>query len=181
MGREVGLDGEGRGGYSEGVKVGSEKSAESRLVAVCTEQGITVATAESCTGGLIAARVTSVPGSSAVLLGSVVSYANAVKRDVLGVPNDLLASVGAVSAECAEAMAIGARTLMKADVAVSATGVAGPDGGTPQKPVGLVYLGVATRAGVRVERCLFAGDREAIRAQAADRALSLLLEAVMRS
>ena len=170
-----------RGEYIEAMKDGVERAAEARLVSMCVQRRLKVATAESCTGGLIAERITSVAGASAMFLGSVVSYANAVKRDVLGVPNDLLASVGAVSAECAEAMAIGARTLMKADVAVSATGVAGPDGGTPQKPVGLVYLGVATRAGVRVERCLFAGDREAIRAQAADRALSLLLEAVMRS
>ncbi len=152
--------------------------AESRLVAACREKGVTVATAESCTGGLVAGRITSVPGASAVFVGGVVSYANAVKRDVLGVPQEVLDRVGAVSAECAEAMARGARARLKAGMAVSVTGIAGPDGGTPQKPVGLVYLGVATAAGVRTECLRLSGDREAIRRQAVERALGLLLEAV---
>jgi len=147
-------------------------------VAACKERGVTVATAESCTGGLIAARITSVPGSSAVFLGGVVSYANAVKRDLLGVPQEVLERAGAVSAECAEAMAAGVRARLKADVAVSVTGVAGPDGGTPQKPVGLVYIGVAADEGVRAECCQFCGGREAVRTQSADRALTLLLDAV---
>ena len=153
-------------------------NVETRLVTMGMKRGMTLATAESCTGGMIAARITSVPGSSAVFLGGVVSYANAVKGDLLGVPRELLERVGAVSSECAGAMASGARRLMKADVAVSATGIAGPDGGTPQKPVGLVYIGVATPADVRVERCQFAGDREAVRRQAADRALAMLLESL---
>ncbi len=156
---------------------GGGQAKEARLVAVCRERGLTLATAESCTGGLIAGRITSVAGASAVFLGGVVSYANAVKRDLLGVPAAVLERAGAVSAECAEAMAEGVRTRMRADVAVSVTGVAGPDGGTPQKPVGLVYFGVATAGGVLAERCRFDGDREAVRAQAADRALELLLEA----
>lgn len=158
---------------------GGVKKTEARLVSVCLERGVTVATAESCTGGLVAERITSVAGASSVFLGGVVSYANAVKRDLLGVPSDLLERMGAVSAECAEAMAAGVRALMKADASVSVTGIAGPDGGTPQKPVGLVYLGVATAGGVRVERCRFEGDREAVRRQASDRALSLLLEAAL--
>ena len=153
-------------------------NVESRLVSVCKETGKTLATAESCTGGMIAERITSVPGASAVFLGGVVSYANEVKRDLLGVPQEVLDRVGAVSAECAQAMASGVRSRLRADVAVSVTGIAGPDGGTPQKPVGLVYLGVATTAGARSERCLFGGDREAVRRQAVDRALALLLEAV---
>ncbi|MEI7899786.1 MAG: nicotinamide-nucleotide amidohydrolase family protein [bacterium] len=159
------------------MKAGDAKALEARLAEACVRRGLTVATAESCTGGLIAARITSVPGASAVFLGSVVSYANAAKRDLLGVSQDVLDRWGAVSAECAEAMAAGVRERLKADVAVSVTGIAGPDGGTPQKPAGLVFIGVATTAGVRVERCLFAGDREAVRRQAADRALALLLEA----
>ena len=155
-----------------------ECAAERRLVAICREKGVTVATAESCTGGLVAGRITAVPGASAVFLGGVVSYANAVKRDVLGVPQEVLDRVGAVSAECAEAMARGARACLKAGVAVSVTGIAGPDGGSPQKPVGLVYLGVASAAGVRTECFRLSGDREAIRRQAVERALELLLEAV---
>lgn len=150
---------------------------ETRLVAVCKKQGVTLATAESCTGGLIAERITSVPGSSAVFLGGIVSYANEVKRDLLGVSSGILDGVGAVSAECAMAMAAGVRERLKADVAVSVTGIAGPDGGTTQKPVGLVYLGVATASGVNVERHFFSGDRQAVRQQAADCALTLLLEA----
>lgn len=139
---------------------------------------MTVATAESCTGGLVAGRITSVPGASAMFMGGVVSYANAVKRDMLGVPQEVLDRVGAVSAECAEAMARGARARLKAGVAVSVTGIAGPDGGSPQKPVGLVYLGVASAAGVRTECFRLSGDRESIRGQAVERALEVLLEAV---
>ena len=161
------------------MKDGDEATQESRLVSACKERGVTVATAESCTGGLIAARITSVPGSSAVFLGGVVSYANAVKRDLLGVPQEVLERAGAVSAECAEAMATGARARLKANLAVSVTGVAGPDGGTPQKPVGLVYIGVATAECTTTERFVFAGDRGTIRRQASDRALALLLEAAV--
>lgn len=171
--------GVGWGEYSVDMKDGCESAVETRLVAACKERGVTIATAESCTGGLIAARITSVPGASAVFIGGMVSYANAVKLELLGVPQALLESVGAVSAECAEAMASGVRERMKADVSASVTGIAGPDGGTPQKPVGLVYLGAATASGVRVERCLFSGDREAVRRQAVERALALLLETVL--
>ena len=171
--------GDGRGEYSVVMKDGDEATLESRLVAACKERGVTVATAESCTGGLIAARLTSVPGASAVFLGGVVSYSNAVKRDLLGVPQEVLERMGAVSAECAAAMASGARERLKADVAVSVTGIAGPDGGTPQKPVGLVFIGVAMAMGARAERVMFAGDRSAIRRQASDRALALLLEATV--
>lgn len=159
------------------VKRNQAQAPENRLVAFCTEKGKTVATAESCTGGLIAGRITSVPGASAVFLGGVVSYANEVKRDVLGVPQGVLDHAGAVSAECAEAMASGVRALLKADAAVSVTGIAGPDGGTPQKPVGLVWFGVATASGARAESQRFDGDREAVRRQACDLALQLLLEA----
>lgn len=146
-------------------------------MALCRERGLTLATAESCTGGLVAGRITSVPGSSAVYLGGVVSYSNEVKRELLGVPQEVLERAGAVSAECAEAMATGARGRLKADVAVSVTGIAGPDGGTPVKPVGVVFFGVATAAGVESERCQYSGDRESVRRQAADRALALLMAA----
>ena len=154
---------------------------EVRLIAACRERGLTFATAESCTGGLVAARITSVPGASEVFLGGIISYANDVKRDVLGVPQEILEQAGAVSAECAEAMARGVRGRMKADVAVSVTGIAGPGGGTVVKPVGLVYFGVATGRLVFSEKALFSGDREAVRRQASERALVLLVEVTQSS
>ena len=106
-------------------------------------QGLTIATAESCTAGLLAARLTERPGSSAYVLGGIVSYANSAKQELLGVPAELIDKVGAVSAEVAEAMAEGARTRLGADVGVGITGIAGPDGGTDEKPVGLVHLCVS--------------------------------------
>lgn len=149
----------------------------SRLVRELLDRGLQAATAESCTGGLVAAALTDVPGVSACYLGGVVSYANSVKEGVLGVPASVLETVGAVSSECAEAMARGVREKLGADLAVSTTGIAGPGGGTAAKPVGLVYFGVATATGARSVRHVFAGDRAAVRAQAAETALSLLLEA----
>ena len=154
-----------------------QPNIEAVLVARCRERGLRIATAESCTGGLVSARITSVPGASSVFMGGVVSYANEMKRDMLGVPQEVLERVGAVSAECAEAMAAGARLRLGADAAVSVTGIAGPDGGTPLKPVGLVFFGLATAAGVRAESRVFAGGRDAVRSQAAGHALSLLLQA----
>lgn len=151
---------------------------ENNVLAACKARGLHIATAESCTGGLIAERITAIPGSSSVFLGSVVSYANSVKRDVLGVPQQILDYAGAVSHECAKAMAAGARRLLRTDIAVAVTGIAGPDGGTPQKPVGLVYLAVATAKTLKAERHLYKGDRASIRRQASDRALELFLEAV---
>jgi nicotinamide-nucleotide amidase len=137
-------------------------------------QGLTLATAESCTGGLVAARLTSIPGSSDVFLGSVVAYADTVKAAVLGVPADVLAEHGAVSAETAAAMAAGARERLDADVAVSVTGVAGPDGGTPEKPVGLVFLHASGPQGERTLRLDLPGDRETVRARATVAALHLV-------
>ncbi len=168
----------GREEYSLAMKKGGAETVEARLIAVCKEKRVTLATAESCTGGMIAARITSVAGASAVFMGGVVSYANEVKREVLGVPQAVLEREGAVSGACAEAMAEGARVRLRVDVAVSVTGIAGPDGGTAQKPVGLVFFGIATAAGVSSERRQFSGDREAVRGQAAERALALLLETV---
>ena len=151
---------------------------ERRLVAVCGEKSVTLATAESCTGGMVAARITAVPGSSAVFLGGVVSYANAVKQAVLNVPQTVLEKHGAVSEECAKAMAKGACALLKADVAVSVTGIAGPGGGTPDKPVGLVCFGIADKQSSHSERRVFEGSRAAVRQQATEYALELLLKAV---
>lgn len=137
-----------------------------------------MATAESCTGGMVAGRIVSIAGSSAYFQGGVVAYANAVKASMLGVPEAMLENPGAVSEECARAMAEGARTRLGAALAVSTTGIAGPEGGTARKPVGLVYLGVATERGTTVEEHHFAGDRAAVIAAATERALVLLVEAV---
>jgi nicotinamide-nucleotide amidase len=138
------------------------------------ERGLTVATAESCTGGLVASRLTAVPGASDVFLGSVVAYSNAVKAAQLGVSADVLDTFGAVSAEAAAAMADGARERLGADVAVAVTGVAGPGGGTPDKPVGLVFIHAAGPQGDRTLRLDFPGDRETIRGRAAVAALHLV-------
>jgi nicotinamide-nucleotide amidase len=156
-------------------------SAERRLNDLLGDAaGVTLATAESCSGGGVAARITSVAGSSDYFLGGVVAYGNDAKADVLGVPRALLETRGAVSAECAAAMAEGARRLFGATLAVSTTGIAGPGGATPRKPVGLVYLGLAGPAGTRVEQHRFAGDRAAVTAAAVERALALLVEGVER-
>jgi PncC family amidohydrolase len=135
---------------------------------------LTLATAESCTGGLVAARLTSVPGSSDVFLGGVVSYADEVKSSALGVPEEVLRAYGAVSAETAAAMSAGARERLGADVAVSVTGIAGPGGGTAEKPVGLVYLN-ASSAGAELALDFTApGDRETVRTRSAVAALHLV-------
>ena len=145
-----------------------------KLVDLLKAHGLTCATAESCTGGGVGSAITAVAGSSAVFLGGVISYANEVKRDVLGVSGETLATVGAVSSETAAQMAEGARALLKADLAVSLTGIAGPDGGSAEKPVGLVWFGLATKGGVRTEKAIFAGDRARVREQAVIHALGML-------
>ena len=150
------------------------RGVEEHVLELCRARGWTLATAESCTGGLVAARLTSVPGSSAVVMGGVVAYANGVKERELGVPAALLELHGAVSAEVAEAMANGALERLGVDVAVSVTGIAGPDGGTPEKPVGLVYLHAATPEGSRGREFSFPGDRASIRARSVVGALHLV-------
>lgn len=139
--------------------------------------GPTLATAESCTGGTVASRIASIAGSSSYFLGGVVSYSNAVKHDVLGVSQSVLDERGAVSATCARAMAIGVRKLMGSDIAVSTTGIAGPSGGTTRKPVGLVYIGIATPTWLEAFEFHFEGDRGRVIDQAAFQALTILLEA----
>ena len=137
-----------------------------KLVALLKAQGLTCATAESCTGGGVGSAITAVPGSSAVFAGGIISYANEVKRDVLGVAAQALDEYGAVSPQVAAQMAEGARRLLKTDLAVSLTGIAGPDGGSDEKPVGLVWFGLATKDGVRTEKAIFRGDRVRVREQA---------------
>ena len=149
-----------------------------KLVELYKSSGKTCATAESCTGGGIGAAITSVAGSSEVFLGGIISYANEVKRDVLGVAAQVLDEHGAVSSETAAQMAEGARRLTKADVAVAVTGIAGPGGGSAEKPVGLVWFGLATADGVRTEKAIFPGDREQVRSATVTHALGMLTTAI---
>ena len=142
--------------------------------------GATVATAESCTGGLLGGRLTELPGSSDYMLGGVVVYSNAAKRALLGVPDELLEVHGAVSAPVAQSMAEGARAALGASWALSVTGVAGPDGGTPDKPVGLVYIGCAGVGETIVRRHEFPGDRATVRAWSVVSALHLLRRSLER-
>ena len=138
--------------------------------------GKTLATAESCTGGMIGATLTAIPGSSTVYKGGVISYTNQVKHDLLDVPMEVLDGVGAVSAPVAEAMASGARKALKADVAVSVTGLAGPGGDEYGNPVGTVYIGYADKERCIAKPFLFSGDRDQVRCQAAEAALQMILE-----
>ena len=143
-------------------------------------RGATLACAESCTGGLLSGRVTSVPGSSAYFKEGFVTYANEAKIRSLGVPADVIATHGAVSAEAAAAMARGARRASGTDFALAVTGIAGPDGGTPEKPVGLVFAALAWEGGVETHRNVYIGRRDQIRFQAAQRALDLLRRRLSR-
>jgi nicotinamide-nucleotide amidase len=151
-----------------------ERTIAEIVLALCRARGLTLATAESCTGGLVAARLTAVPGSSDVFRGSVVAYADQVKENELGVPSAVLAEHGAVSAEAAKAMAEGVRRRLGSDVGVATTGVAGPGGGTPEKPVGLVFLHASGPAGDAARRIDLPGDREMIRGRATAAALHLV-------
>ncbi|WP_135470670.1 CinA family protein [Crenalkalicoccus roseus] len=144
------------------------------LLAALEARGLTLATAESCTGGLIAAALTAIPGSSAVVMCGWVSYSNEAKRAMLGVPPAVLEEAGAVSEACARAMAEGALARAGVDLALSCTGIAGPGGATPGKPVGLVFIGAARRGGeTQVLRRVFPGDRAAVRAATVAEALAL--------
>jgi len=158
-----------------------ERPIEEHVLALMRARGLTICTAESETGGLVAARLTSVPGASDVFVGGVVAYANEVKEAALGVPAELLATHGAVSAEVAEEMAHGARARLGADVAVAVTGIAGPGGGTEEKPVGLVYLHAEGPDGSAAREFTFPGDRASIRARSAVMALHLVRRLLTRS
>jgi nicotinamide-nucleotide amidase len=154
------------GGLAEGV------------LAACRLRGFHLATAESCTGGMVAAALTDIPGSSDVVERGFVTYSNAAKSELLGVAPALIAAHGAVSAEVARAMAEGALARAPVDLAVAITGIAGPGGGSAEKPVGLVWFGIARKgAAARTENYVFAGDRAAIRRLATRHALALLLSA----
>jgi len=149
---------------------------EERIGELLRRKGLSLATAESCTGGLLSSLITDVPGSSDYFRGGVVAYSNAVKEEVLGVPAEILRTVGAVSRECALAMAQGVRRLLGADLGLSTTGIAGPGGGTPVKPVGLVYVALAHPGGTEVRELRLVGGRRGNKHSASQAALELLLE-----
>ena len=148
------------------------------VVRAFLDKGMTLGTAESLTGGMIAASVAGVSGASAVLMGGVVSYDARVKHELLGVEQTIIDTVGVVSEPCARQMAQGAKAALKVDVAVSATGIAGPTGGTPETPVGTVFIGVSSAKGTRVDECHFTGDRQSVREQSVQHALEMALETV---
>jgi PncC family amidohydrolase len=149
-----------------------------RLQGACLGRGITVAVAESCTGGLIADSITDIAGSSGYFAGGVVSYSNEAKERLLDVPHDALAAHGAVSAQVARAMADGVRSRFGATVGISVTGIAGPDGGTTAKPVGLTYVAVADGAGADVRRHMWTGNRRANKTASAEAALEMALDRI---
>lgn len=145
------------------------------------EQRKTIGTAESCTGGLVAHLLTNISGSSAYVLGGVIAYANEIKQGVLGVQEKTLITHGAVSEQVAGEMALGAIRLLRVDIAVSITGIAGPSGGTPEKPVGLTYIGLADKGGIyQVQRHIWSSDREGNKLASASAALSLVIEYLHR-
>lgn len=156
-----------------------EETMEAVVGRMLAERALSLATAESCTGGLIGARLTAVPGSSRYYRGGVVAYANEAKRDLLGVPEPLLREHGAVSAQVARAMAEGARARLGADLAIATTGISGPDGGTAEKPVGLVWIAFASSAGTEAEQMVFPFDRERHRALTAQTALDWIRRALL--
>ncbi|MCX6361397.1 MAG: competence/damage-inducible protein A [Armatimonadetes bacterium] len=156
-----------------------DETLEAAVVRLLTAHGLTVAVCESCTGGLLGSRITDVPGSSAAFLGGAITYTNAAKTDLAAVPADLIAAHGAVSPEVACAMADGIRRRFGADYGIGITGVAGPDGGTPEKPVGLVYVAVADADGAEAERCLFFGRRRDVRWRSTQTALVQLRTRVL--
>lgn len=147
---------------------------EEEIGALLVARGLTLVTAESCTGGLVASRITDVPGSSAYFLGGFVAYANEAKEEMLGVRHEILLAHGAVSEEVALEMARGARQRLGAKLGIATTGIAGPTGGTLDKPVGLVYVALSAPAVELCRRHLWQGDRLANKAQSAEAALQLL-------
>ena len=157
------------------------ETLERQVIAALKAHGLTLATAESCTGGLTAKRLTDVPGASAVFLGGVVSYTNGVKERTLGVPHDMLEEYGAVSEPVARAMAEGVRRLTGADFGVSVTGVAGPDRDDRGHDVGTVYVALSAKNETAVQLLRLSGDRSAIRTAAADEMLRMLLACLQQT
>ncbi len=155
------------------VKI-TNKMIEEEIGDELRKRGLSISTAESCTGGLVSHRITNVSGSSDYYKGGVIAYANEVKEKILGVAGHILREKGAVSVECAVAMAKGVKSLLGSDVGIATTGIAGPTGGTPDKPVGLVYIALATKDYAYHEKHIFHEDREGNKCEAADAALEML-------
>jgi nicotinamide-nucleotide amidase len=150
---------------------------QDELAASLTDRALTLAIAESCTGGALSHVITDMPGASAYFIGGIIAYHNRIKHALLGVPVETLDRYGAVSRQTAMAMAEGCRERLESDVAVSITGIAGPSGGTPDKPVGLVYVGASTHKATWAVEHRFAGDRSNVRRQAVSAALEMALRA----
>lgn len=158
-----------------------DTTLQEALIAMLRERGETLACAESCTGGGLGAAITEVSGSSDVFVGGFITYSNELKKKMLGVPEEVLRQYGAVSEECAEAMATGARAATGATWALSITGIAGPTGGTEEKPVGLVFVGIAGPEGAEVHRHRFLGEREDVRRRSRQAALTLLRKKLLEA
>jgi nicotinamide-nucleotide amidase len=158
-----------------------ERSVEEIVVGLCRSGGLTLAAAESCTGGMVAARLTDVAGASEAFVGGIVAYSDELKRAQLGVPAEVLAKHGAVSAATAEAMAEGARRMLGADVGLAVTGIAGPGGGTPEKPVGLVFVHAAGSDRSSARELTIPGDRADVRGRATVIALHLVRRLLSQS
>lgn len=158
-----------------------DERLEARVGVALRNRGWTIAAAESCTGGLVMHRLTNIPGSSDYVIGGVVAYSNQVKQALLKVKQGTLIAHGAVSEQTAGEMALGAKTLFKVDVAVSVTGIAGPGGGTAEKPVGLTYIAVAAPDDILiVQQHMWDGNRESIKAASAEAALQLILDTLAK-
>ncbi|KAA0258896.1 competence/damage-inducible protein A [Deferribacter autotrophicus] len=153
-----------------------DDTIESVVLRKLFERGYTVATAESCTGGLIAKKITDIPGSSKTFKGSVVAYSNEIKERLLNVQSETLEKFGAVSEECCKEMVYGCYEQFKTDVAIATTGIAGPDGGSKDKPVGTIFIGVKIKDDLLINKYQFSGDRDTVRERTANMAFKLLLE-----
>lgn len=147
-----------------------------QAVKLAVARGVKLGTAESLTAGLIAATLAEVSGASATLMGGIISYDPAVKHTLLGVPQEIIDGIGVVSEPCARQMALGARQALNVDIAVSATGLAGPTGGTADTPVGTVFIGCSTAHSTQVQRWQLTGDRQAVREQAVQKALEQIIQ-----
>jgi PncC family amidohydrolase len=154
----------------------AENSLEVQIGQLLTQRGLTLAAAESCTGGLVSHRITNVPGSSEYFLGGIVAYSNQIKMGLLGVRQDTLESKGAVSQETVLEMAAGVRQALKADIGIAISGIAGPGGATLNKPVGLVWLALSADNADNARSFIFPGDRLAVKEQSAQAALQMVLE-----
>jgi PncC family amidohydrolase len=147
---------------------------------IIDEKNKTIAVAESCTGGMLGSFITSISGSSKIFKGGIISYSNDIKINVLKVNEQIISSFGAVSKECAKAMASNVREIFDADYSISITGIAGPDGGSEEKPIGTVWLACSDRFGVEVVLCNFLGDREEIRHLAVEKAIHILYSKIFK-